>query len=151
MVHNLSKNEGPSPHMIWSPAAFLPHFLPVPALFTLPATLLPYFLNTPSTFLLKALVCGILSAWGTLFQLAMWLLSSVLQVTSPEKQSLIPHKPFMLTSPSLSIPLSCFIFSHIDYIPDMVYLYICFFIHLFPLTYHSMRTEIRFPLLYTST
>lgn len=90
---------------------FLPHFLPVPAVFSCGLPHLFFcFLNTRSLFLHRALACDILSAWGILPQLAVWLPSSVHLVTSPETQSLLPHQILMLTSLSLPVPLSCFIF-----------------------------------------
>lgn len=149
MVRDLTKNESPSPHMIWSPAAFLPHFLPVPVLFTLclPDSFLISWTHQAYSF--SKPWCVGFSAWGTLFQLAMWLLSSVLQVTSPEKkipdpsQTIHAHQPITFYSLIL-----LYFFLYYLYSRHGIFIYL-FFIHLFPLTYHSMRTEILFPLLYT--
>lgn len=152
MVHNLSKNESPSPHMIWSPAAFLPHFLPVPALFTLclPHSFLISWTHQAHSFWKPW--CVAFSLPGELF--FSWLCGFFPQSfrSHPQKNNLwsltnhscSPAHHFLFPYPALFFPI--LIIYQTWYI-----LYICFFIHLFPLTYHSMRTEIRFPLLYTST
>ena len=98
-------------HMIWLPATFyliysvfLPH-----SLFACHA----HFLVLEHTALVppQSFGCDILFVLDTLLQLAGWFASIILQVTSSERYSLIPHQIFMLTTLSLSNHLFFFIFS----------------------------------------
>ena len=109
MVHHPTKNESPSPfmvhtesHMIWLPATFLTDFFSV----SLPHSLFAchaHFLVLEHTKLVppQSFGCYILFVWDTLLQLAVWFASMILQVTSSERYSLIPHQVFMLTTLSL--------------------------------------------------
>lgn len=148
MVHDLTKNESSIAHMVWSPAVFLPHFLPVPPYSLFACHIPSYFLNTPSTFLLKTLVCGILSVWGTL---SVGYVASFLsplghiprKTISDPSQTILAHQPITFYSLILLYFPPYYYYTRHD-----IFIYLIF-IHLFPLTYHSMRAEILFPLLYT--
>ena len=97
--------------MIWLPATFLTDFFSV----SLPHSLFAchaHFLTFEHTKLVppQSFGCDILFVWDILLQLAVWFASIILQVTSSERYSLIPHQIFMLTTLSLSNHLFFFIF-----------------------------------------
>ena len=118
MVHHPTKNESPSPFMVYRvpydlvASYLLPHLVSV----FLPHSLFAYhahFLVREHTELVppQSFGCDILFVWDTLLQLVVWFASIILQVTSSERYSLIPHQIFMLTTLSLSNHLFFFIFS----------------------------------------